>query len=248
MCTPNKPCQVSCGTKRPRCLMKVRFAECCDLLLVKSRLELKETGEARKIWYNMDELIKINAETMKTASLMKRYVRLVSKSDHVEQCLQLPQEMLEQVEHAFFCGHASRGIFHLCDERSRLQKQINKLSTIQVVLQEQKQQKSQGNLSLDETKISKVSRDLSRKARAMAHLRGVIDQMAAAESSEPVNGAIEVFVHHVDLTKKTKRQCSAVDTLVYQKEDFLTARKRQCYEVTNASKGETKLEQVDATV
>jgi hypothetical protein len=167
-----------------------------DQVLVQSRTELKESGQANEVWYNMEELMKINLESLRTASLMKQYVLLVAAQNQsigqqvqaqevpVEQCcLQLPQQMLDTLEETCFGGHASRGIFHLCDEGSRRRKKLNKFKVVSRVLKQQAEHLPNND---NVHAISKVARDSSRKARAMAHLRGVMDQLAARSAEGDV--------------------------------------------------------------
>jgi hypothetical protein len=161
-----------------------------DQMLVQTRSELKETGQERELWYNMEELIEINLESRQTASLMKQYVfcfvaaqnqssgeQAQEQEVSVEQCcLQLPQKVLDVLEETCFGGHASRGISHLCDEGSRRRKKLNKVDVVSRVLKQQ----AEHPLNNDNVHaISKVARGSSRKARTMAYFRGVMDHLAA---------------------------------------------------------------------
>jgi hypothetical protein len=170
-----------------------------DQVLVQTRSELKESGQAKEVWYNMEELMKINLESLQIASLMKQYVLLVvaqnqSSGEQAQEqevsvelcCLQLPQQMLAMLEETRFGGHASRGIFHLCDEGSRRRKKLNKVKVVSRVLKHQ----AEHPLNKDNVHaISKVARDSSRTARAVAHLRGVMDKLAARSAEGAVDDA-----------------------------------------------------------
>jgi hypothetical protein len=222
MCTPNAPSDKSSlratSTKTPRraatsgttSAKVVSFSSKeADQMLVQTRSELKETGQEKEVWYTTEELIKINLESLQTASLMKQYVLFVAAQNQssgeqaqaqeqevpVEQCcLQLPQNVLDMLEETCFGGHASRGIFYLCDEGSRRRKKLNQADVVSRVLKQQ----AEHPLNNDNVHaICKVARGSSRKARAMAHLRGVMDQLAARSAE----GAVAVAEPKTDLKR-----------------------------------------------
>jgi hypothetical protein len=178
-----------------------------DQMFVQTRSELKETGQENEVWYTMEELIKINLESLQAASLMKQYVLFVAAQNQssgeqaqqqevpVEQfCLQLPQKVLDMLEETCFGGHASRGISHLCDEGSRRRKKSNKVDVVSRVLKQQAEH-PQNNDNVHA--ISKVARGSSRKARSMAYVIGVMDQLAARSAE----GAVAVAEPKTDLKR-----------------------------------------------
>jgi hypothetical protein len=199
-------------------------------MLVQTRSELKETGQEKEVWYNMEELIKIKLESLHTASLMKQCVLFVLAAQNqsngeraqeqevpVEQCcLQLSQNVLDMLEETCFGGHASRGIFYLCDKGSRRRSKLNKVNVVSRVLKQQ----AEHQLNTDNVHaISKVARDSSRKARAMAYLRGVMDQLAARSAE----GGVAVAEPNTDLkrargeTKSTVVEYTALDSTPWKK-------------------------------
>jgi hypothetical protein len=198
-----------------------------DQMRVQTRSELKETGQEREVWYNTEELIKINLESLQTASLMKQYVIFVAAQNQssdeqaqeqdvpVEQCcLQLPQKVLDMLEETCFGGHASRGIFHLCDEGSRRRKKINKFNVVSRVLKQQ----AAHPLNDDNVRaISKVARGSSRKARAMAYLRGVMDQLAARSAEDAVAEPKTNLKRAFSETKSTDVEDTVLDSTPWKK-------------------------------